>query len=136
VADDGAAGPSPYDTSLSSGLRFLVELITWTAGPWAAAEITGSGWAAIPALIVLVALPAVFSTPGDKHTVVVATPGPVRLGLEVFLGAVAVVGAWVACPPWLAVVVTVVVAAAAVAGRDRARWLLAGAPLAGDEVGT
>ena len=67
----------PYDTPLSGGLRFAVELIAWVAGPWAAAHV--ALWLAVPAAAVLVGLPSVFSTRGDKRQVIVATPGPVRV---------------------------------------------------------
>ena len=125
---DGSVGPSPHDTPLSAGLRFVVELITWIAGPWAAAEVTGSAWAAVPALVVLMGLPSIFSTPGDKHTIIVATPGPARLAIEVFLWVVALVSAWVVWPTWAAVVVTLLVVGAAIAGWPRSQWLLDGAP--------
>ena len=32
-------GVSPYDTYLSSGTRFLIELTAWIAGPWAAESL-------------------------------------------------------------------------------------------------
>lgn len=119
----------PHDTYWSAGLRFVVELLAWVAGPWATAELAGSGWAAAPAALVLLALPSLFSTPGDKQQVLVATPGPIRLLIEIVLYAAAVGGAWIAWPAWLAVATTAIVAAAAVAGIPRARWLLRGAPL-------
>ena len=121
-------GPSPYDTYASGSLRFLMELVAWLAGPWAAADLTGSGWAAIPALALLLVLPSVFSTPGDKHRVVIATPGPVRLIIELILIAAAVAGAWFAWPAWLALTTTVAALATLVTGWPRTKWLLAGAP--------
>jgi hypothetical protein len=116
----------PYDTPLSSALRFAVELIAWVAGTWAAAQ--WSIWLAVPALLVLVGLPSVFSTPGDKSQVVVATPGPVRVLLELALYAVAVAGAWAVWPTWLAIVATLIVIASLIVGLPRTRWLLRGAP--------
>ena len=121
-------GMSPYDTPASAALRFVTELIAWVAGPWAVASATGIWWLAIPTAVILIGAVSVFSTPGDKHTVVVATPGPVRLALELVLAAVAVVGAWVAWPVWIALIVTVVVAGSVLAGARRARWLARGAP--------
>ena len=117
----------PYDTLLSGGLRFVVELIAWVAGPWAASQ--AALWLAVPALIVLVGLPAVFSTKGDKRQVVVPTPGPVRVVIELALHAVAVAGAWIVWSVWLAVGVTLVVVAALGVGLPRLGWLLRGAPL-------
>lgn len=128
TAEPPVEGLSPFDTPTSASLRFTVEVLAWTAGAWAATEWWDTGWAALPAAIVLIALPAVFSTPGDKKQVIVPTPGPLRLVIEVVLAVVAVAGSWAAWPAWLAVIVTVVVAAALVTGVPRARWLLRGAP--------
>ena len=119
---------SPFDTGSSSALRFVMELVAWIAGPWAAAEVTGSGWAAIPALILLVGLPAAFNTPGDKKQTGIATPGPVRILIEMLLFAVAVAGAWYVWPLWAAVPVTMAAVAAIVTGWPRYRWLAQGAP--------
>lgn len=116
----------PYDTPLSSGLRFLTELIAWVAGPWAATRI--SGWLLVPVLAFLVGLPSVFSTPNDKHNVVVATPGPARVALELFLYAVAAIAPWFVWPPTLAWGAVVIVVATVVTGGPRMKWLLRGAP--------
>jgi hypothetical protein len=118
---------SPYDTPLSSGLRFLVEITAWVAGPWAAAQ--RSVLLAVPVFIVLVGVPAVFSTTGDKKQVIVATPGPIRVGIELVLHGVAAAAAWSVWPTWLAVLVTFVVVASLLAGVPRMMWLLRGAPL-------
>ena len=114
----------PLDTPLTSGLRFLAEVIAWVAGPWAAAQ--QSLWLVVPVSVVLVGLPAIFSTRGDKRQVVVATPGPLRVLLELGLHVVAVAAAWVVWPVWLAIVATVVVAAAIATGIPRTLWLLRG----------
>ena len=127
-AKPGAAGPSPYDTPVSAGSRFAVELVAWIAGPWAASIVAGSAWVVLPALLVLVGLPAMFNTPGDKHTDGIATPGPIRIGIELFLLAVAIVGAWIVWPDWAAIAVTIVGVVMAVSGVARYRWLAAGAP--------
>ena len=120
-------GPSPYDTWLSGGLRFLVEMIAWVAGPWAAAKLLG-WWAILPAAIVLVGVPAVFSTPGDKHQVIVPTPGAIRYSLEVDLAIVAAVSAWYVWPRGVAILALVLVVLAQITGWRRTRWLLRGAP--------
>ena len=70
----------PHDTLVSASLRFLSELIAWVSGPWAVGVL--SKWLVLPALIVLISLPAVFSTQNDKRKIVVPTPGPIRIGLE------------------------------------------------------
>jgi len=116
----------PFDTPLSSGLRFLAEIIAWVSCTWAAVQ--QSVWLAIPVVVILVGLPSVFSTPGDKKQIVVATPGPVRILLEFVLYAVGVACAWVVWPAWLAVVATVIVLAAVAVGIPRTKWLLRGAP--------
>jgi hypothetical protein len=136
-ADDrhSRVGISPFDTPLSSGLRFAVEIIAWVAGPWAAIALTDGWWAAVPTLAILVAVPGVFSTPGDKRNVVVATPGPIRVLIELGLSAAAVAGAWIAWPTWAGVAATVIVLAALVAGIPRAKWLVAGAPSVGEPTG-
>ena len=125
---ESAAGPSPYDTVASASTRFAIELVAWVAGPWAAADIVGSWWAAIPALLVLVGLPAVFNTPGDKHTDGIATPGPIRIGIEMLLLVVAVGSAWIVWPPWAAVAVMILAVVMLITGLRRYRWLAAGAP--------
>ena len=112
---------------MSSGLRFLVEVIAWVSGPWAAAEV--SIWLTIPVVIALVGFPAVFSTKGDKRQVVVATPGPLRVVIELLLHGVAVAGAWLVWPIWAAVIATVCVVSALGVGIPRTRWLLRGAPV-------
>ena len=117
----------PFDMPVSSGLRFLVEVIAWVSGPWAAAEV--SVWLIVPAVIVLVGLPAVFSTNGDKRQVVVATPGPLRVVIELLLHGVAVAGAWLVWPIWAAVIATICVVSALGVGIPRTRWLLRDAPV-------
>jgi len=124
--DNKGPGVSPYDTPWSSGFRFLIELVAWVAGPWAVADLTDAGWAAIPAALVLLGLPSVFNTPGDKNTTGVPTPGLIRIGIEAILLAAAVAGAWVVWPTWAAVAVSVVGALMIITGLRRYRWLAAG----------
>ncbi len=116
----------PRDTLLSSALRFLSELIAWVAGPWAVAQ--WSPWLVIPVLVVLVGLPSVFSTPNDKRNVVVGTPGPVRVGLELLLYAVALVAPWFVWPTAVAGLAAVLVVASLAADLPRFAWLMRGAP--------
>jgi hypothetical protein len=120
----------PYDTPVSSGLRFLAELIAWVAGPWAIAAV--SGWLVLPALLLLVGLPSVFSTANDKRMVVVSTPGPIRVGLELLLYLVAATAPWFIWPRAVAWAATGIVAVSLAAGIPRNTWLLRGAPLEGD----
>lgn len=117
--------PHPYDTPVSAGLRFGSELIAWIAGPWLAYE--WSSWASLPALVVLMALPGVFSTPGDKNHIVVPTPGPIRILIELLLYAVAAVAPWFVWPPWLALGCDLVVLSSTALGAPRFQWLATGA---------
>ena len=118
----------PYDTPVSSGLRFLMELAAWIAVPWWAWEVSGpiSG---IPTFLILLAIPAVFSTTGDKRQVIVPTPGPIRLAIELGLFAVAVLGASLAWSPYSGAAIAVIAVLALLSGRHRMAWLLKGAPL-------
>jgi len=113
-----------HDTAWSSATRFAIEVIAWVAGPWAAADLAGSGWVAVPVLIALVAVPAIFSTPGDKNQVVVATPGPIRVAIELGLLGVALVASSLVWPGWVVAIVVLLGIAMVVTGRSRWRWLL------------
>lgn len=127
----GAALNHPIDTPLSSGLRFVMELIAWVAGPWAVWVLV-SPWAMPVALVVLVGLPAVFSTPGDKNTIIVATPGPVRILIELFLHAVALIAPLLVWPPYVGVIAILLVLGSLVVGIPRLIWLARGAPVPSD----
>ncbi len=116
----------PYDTVLSSGLRFLTELIAWVAGPWAASLY--SNWLVVPAIVLLIGLPSIFSTPNDKNTVVVPTPGGIRLVIELLLYSVAAVAPWFVWSPGVAAAAAIIVFASIITGAARSRWLLRGAP--------
>ncbi len=116
-----------YDTVLSSGLRFLTELIAWVAGPWAASLY--SNWLVVPAILLLVGLPSIFSTPNDKNTIVVPTPGAIRVVIEFLLYAVAAIAPWFVWSASVAAGADIVVLATIITGAARMRWLLRGAPL-------
>ncbi|NNE97203.1 MAG: hypothetical protein HKN24_14370 [Acidimicrobiales bacterium] len=126
--EDRSKHGSPYDTVASSAFRFLIEIVAWVAGPWAVADLTGSNWLAIPALVVLVGLPAVFNAPGDKNTEGIVIPGPLRIVIEMFLAAVAVAASAIVWPAWGSAAVALIAAAMLVTGRARYRWLASGAP--------
>jgi hypothetical protein len=115
-----------HDTVLSSGLRFLTELIAWVAGPWAASLY--SNWLVVPAIVLLVGLPSIFSTPNDKNTVVVPTPGGIRVLIEFLLYSVAAVAPWFVWSAGVAAVAATIVFATIITGAARTRWLLRGAP--------
>jgi hypothetical protein len=83
----------------------------------------------LPALILLVGLPSVFSTPNDKNKVVVPTPGPVRVAIEFFLFSVAAIAPWFVWSRTASVVAVVIVVATVVAGVPRMKWLVRGATI-------
>jgi hypothetical protein len=116
----------PHDTPVSAGLRFLSELIAWVAGPWAITLV--SSWLVLPAIVLLVGLPGVFSTINDKRNVIVPTPGPVRVGIELFLYSVAIIAPWFVWSTIVSIIATGIVIAALVTGIARMSWLMDGAP--------
>ena len=113
--------PSP-DSRLASALRFATELIAWIGAPWALAPYSIP--LAVAAVVVLIGLPTIFQTPGDKPRVIVAVPGWVTILMVLMQLVVAVVAAWFAWPVPLAVVVTVLAAACVVTEQPRWRWLV------------
>ncbi|WP_229842537.1 hypothetical protein [Streptomyces tanashiensis] len=110
------------DDRTASALRFATELIAWVAAPWALAE--HSWLLAALSVLVLIGLPTLLSTPGDKAHVIVAVPGWVTVLLVLLQLVVAVVGSWSAWPAWAAISVTVLAAATVVTERRRWMWLL------------
>ena len=119
---------NPLDTIFSAASRFAIELVAWIAGPWAAADLAGNWLAAIPALAVLVALPGVFSTTGDKRHVVVAVPGRIRFLIEVLLAAIAVASALLVWTYIGAILVAIGSILMFVTGAPRAKWLVSNNP--------
>jgi hypothetical protein len=114
---------SPNRVNAASGLRFLTELIGWTATPWAMHRF---GWAAaVAALLVLVGLPAVVGTPGDRpFDPPVPIPGAAMLVLVLLEAAAAAVSPWFAWPLWAAAVSTGLTATSLALEFPRHRWLL------------
>jgi hypothetical protein len=130
TTEPGTTGRSPdaVDSPLASATRFLSELTAWVAAPWAASRL--SVILAVAVLVVLVALPAAFNVPGDKHKVGGrAVSGPVRIGIELLLFAAGVAGAAWAWPGWAAAAGAVLVVVAAAANLPRWRWLIATRPM-------
>jgi hypothetical protein len=122
----------------ASVLRFASEIVAWVATPWALAG--HSPVLAGVALLLLIGLPAVFATPGDKVKVVVPVPGQVTIGLVVVQLVAAVVSAWAAWPVPVAVLVSALVGATVYTELPRWRHLvggdlrLTGAPHVANEV--
>jgi hypothetical protein len=116
--------PDAVDSPLASATRFLCELAAWVAAPFAASQV--SVGLSVAVLAVLVALPALFNVPGDKHKVGGrAVTGPTRIGIELLLFAAAVAGFALAWPTWAAAAVAVLVVVAIAANLPRWRWLIA-----------
>jgi hypothetical protein len=112
------AAPNPRG---ASALRFVTELVAWVATPWALWRCSVP--LAVLSVVVLIGLPALFSTPGDKANVIVPVPGYVTIALVVLQLAAAAVSSWLAWPWPYAVVTWLLVAATVVAEQPRWRWL-------------
>lgn len=119
-----AAGAAPKD-GLPSVLRFATELVAWIATPW---WLAGTSWLLSAAsLLVLIGLPTVFATPGDRNgkgAGAVPVPGYVTIGMVLLQLLAAVVSAWALWPAWAAVCVSALAGAALVTEQPRWRWLL------------
>ncbi|MGW6936505.1 hypothetical protein ACWGE0_41080 [Lentzea sp. NPDC054927] len=115
----------PGHDYLSGGLRFLAELIAWVIVPLAL--WSHSALLAIGAVVVLIGLPAIFSTPGDRPSGValVPVPGFVTILLVLIQLAAATAAAWVLGPSWFALGVTVLCVIVTVTEQPRWRWLMA-----------
>ncbi|GII28962.1 hypothetical protein [Planotetraspora mira] len=113
-------GEAP-DPRLGATLRFATELVAWVATPWAL--WSHSVVLALVSVLVLIGLPTLFSTPGDKASVIVPVPGWVVILLVLLQFAAAAVASWFAWPPVVAVLVWILVVAAAVTQGPRWRWL-------------
>jgi len=87
-------------------LRFLTELVAWVAVPWALWPHSPA--LAIGAVMLLIGLPAVFNTPGDRPGggALVPVPGVVTILLLLVQLAAATTAAWVIWPWWVAATVT------------------------------
>ncbi|GAA2791934.1 hypothetical protein GCM10010441_16480 [Kitasatospora paracochleata] len=110
-------------TRLADALRFLTELIAWIATPWALAA--HSVPLAVLSVLVLIGLPTVFATPGDKKQVIVPVPGVATIGLVLLQLAAAVLAAWAVWPAWAALATTVLAAACLITEQPRWRRLAA-----------
>jgi len=116
-----------HDTVAGSGFRFLTEVIAWVTGTWVVG-LVHPFWGVL-ALIIMVGLPTVFTTTGDKKHTMVETPGPLRALIDFFQFAVAALAPWFVLPIWMAAACVVIVVAAIFFGRARFFWLFRGAPM-------
>lgn len=96
----------PGHDYLRGGMRFAGEVTAWVCTPWAL-------WShsiplAIGAVLLLIGLPAVFSTPGDRPggDASVAVPGIVTILLVVLQLVAAAASAWALWETWIAATVT------------------------------
>jgi hypothetical protein len=114
---------SPNRPGPASALRFATEIVAWIATPWA---LWHHSWIlAVGSVVLLVGLPTVFATPGDKSKVLVPAPGYVTIALVVLQMVAAAVSAWFAWPLPLAIAVWALVGVSAVTEVPRWRWLMA-----------
>lgn len=111
--------PPGHDT-VRGGFRFLAELIAWVATPWALWQY--SILLAVVAVLVLIGLPAVFSTPGDRPggDSPVAVPGIVTVLLVLLQLVAAATATWVIAPWWLTA--GVLALCVTVVGTEQSRW--------------
>ncbi|MDX2728018.1 MULTISPECIES: hypothetical protein [unclassified Streptomyces] len=106
MIDTNTTTRQPGHDYLRGGLRFTTELIAWVATPWAL-------WPhsiplAIGAVVLLIGLPTLFSTPGDRPggDSPVAVPGTVTIFLVLIQLVAATAAAWALWPTWTAATVT------------------------------
>lgn len=122
----GGAAARPDGSSVP---RFAAEILAWVATPWALAG--HSPVLAGAALLLLIGLPAVFVTPGDKAKVVVAVPGEVTIALVVLQFVAAMVASWAAWPVPVALLAWAVVLMSVSAELPRWRRLTGGLVVTG-----
>ena len=110
----------PGHDNLRGGARFLAELVAMVATPWAL-------WPhsiplAVVSVVILIGLPTVFSTPGDRPggDGPVAVPGAVTILIVLLHLTAATMSAWAIWPWWIALAVTAL--CLAVIGTEQTRW--------------
>lgn len=130
MTDDAHAATTSQrpEDRVTSALRFATELLAWVATPWALAD--HSWLLAVASVVVLIGLPTIFSTPGDKANVIIPVPGWATILLVLLQLVAAVASSWVAWPPGPAVCVTLLAAVTLVTECRRWRWLLSADRLA------
>ncbi|MGW0805869.1 hypothetical protein [Nonomuraea sp. NPDC002799] len=115
------SSPARPDDRVASVFRFATELVAWVATPWALSS--ASVPLAVLSVVVLIGLPTLFSTPGDKRNVIVAVPGFVTVVLVALQLVAAVAAAWVAWHAFAAALVSVLAVVTVVLELPRWRWL-------------
>ncbi|MFD4218023.1 hypothetical protein [Streptomyces griseus] len=96
----------PGHDPVRGGLRFAVEMTAWVCTPWALWSLSVP--LAIGAVLLLIGLPALFGTPGDRPggDPPVAVPGIVSIALVVLQAVAAAASAWALWGTWVATSVT------------------------------
>lgn len=117
----------PGHNDARGALRFLTEVIAWVATPWAL--WSHSPVLAVGAVVLLIGLPALFSTPGDRPggDMPIPVPGIVTVLLVLIQLVAATAAAWVIWPWWAAAVVTALCLAVPITEQPRWRQLTASA---------
>lgn len=110
----------PGHDNLHGGVRFTAELIAMTATP--IALWPHSIPLAIGTVMLLIGLPAVFSTPGDRPggDGPIPVPGIVTILIVLVHLTAATIAAWTIWPWWIAIAVTVL--CGIVIGTEQTRW--------------
>ncbi|MUK00641.1 hypothetical protein GM708_01060 [Vibrio cholerae] len=110
----------PGHDNVRGGFRVAAELIAITATPWALWQ--HSIPTAITAVVLLIGLPAIFSTPGDRPggDTPIAVPGIVTILIVLAHLVAATISAWTIWPWWIAAAVTAL--CAAVIATEQTRW--------------
>ena len=110
----------PGHDNLRGGFRFSAELIAMTATPWALWHY--SILLAIASVVILIGLPAIFGTPGDRPgaDAPVAVPGGATIAIVLLHLTAATVASWLIWPWWLAAAVTAL--CLVVIGTEQTRW--------------
>lgn len=103
-------------------LRFLTEIGAWAAIGMAIAQVSLP--LAIAVVLASVAVPMVYTTPGDKPNAMIPVPGWVTIVILTLTMAGGVVAAWISWPWWGAIALSALTIATAVAELPRWRWLL------------
>lgn len=111
----------PTRPDVASVLRFAAELVAWIATPWA---LWPHSWVlAVVSLLVLIGLPTILATPGDKSQVLMAVPGYATIAMVLLELAAAVVSAWFVWPLPVAIAVWALAACSVVTELPRWRSL-------------
>ncbi|WP_067965881.1 hypothetical protein [Nocardiopsis trehalosi] len=113
-------GQAP-DSRVGAALRFATELIAWIAAPWALSAVSIP--LAVLAAAVLIGVPTLFATPGDKANIVIPVPGWVTVAHNIGLFAVAGVAPFFVWPAPVALAAALLAAAGTASQAARWRWL-------------